>query len=113
MMIRSIGALATGAALAILLAGPASAQPGRDRGGHFDRGEHYGHGDASAAIGGALLGLGIGALIGGAIVGAPPAYFPPPPVYYPPPPAYYPSPPAYYAPPPAYYAPPPPVYHGY
>ena len=56
--------------------------------------------------GGALLGLGVGALVGGALA---PRYYappPPPPVYYaPPPPVYYaPPPPVYYAPPPGYYA---------
>jgi hypothetical protein len=48
-------------------------------------------------VGGAVLGLGAGALIAGALA--------PPPVYYPPPRAYY-APPVVYAPPPAYgYAP--------
>ncbi len=49
-------------------------------------------------IGGALLGLGVGAAIG--------ALAAPPPVYYAPPPR------AYVAPPPGYFAPPP-VYYGY
>jgi hypothetical protein len=60
---------------------------------------------------GALLGLGVGAVVGGAI--ARPHYYAPPPVYYaPPPPVYYaPPPPVYYAPPPpVYYAPPPGYY---
>jgi hypothetical protein len=65
-------------------------------------------------VGGALLGLGLGAVVGGALAqpryAPPPVYYaPPPPVYYaPPPPVYYaPGPPVYYAPPPGYYAPPP------
>ncbi len=95
-MIRAIGATALVAVLAAPLAVPASAQHGHDyRGGHYDRG-HDGGGIGVA--GGALLGLGVGAVIGGAIASAaPPAYYPPPPVYYPPPtPAYYPPPPVYY-----------------
>ena len=55
-----------------------------------------------AIVGGALLGLGVGALL------AAPAYAPPP-VVYAPPPAYYPPPAYAYAPayaPPPYYAPP-------
>jgi hypothetical protein len=59
---------------------------------------------------GALLGLGVGAVVGGALA---PHYYAPPPVYYaPPPPVYYaPPPPVYYAaPPPVYYAPPPGYY---
>jgi hypothetical protein len=44
------------------------------------------------------LGLGVGALLGGAVASAPP------PAYYAPPPPYYGAPPpAYAAPPPAYY----------
>ena len=48
-------------------------------------------------IGGAVLGLGLGAVIAGA-----PRYYAPPPVVYAPPPVYYPA-PAYVAP--GYYAP--------
>jgi hypothetical protein len=57
---------------------------------------------------GALLGLGVGA-----VIASRPHYYAPPPVYYaPPPPVYYvPPPPVYYAPPPpVYYAPPPGYY---
>ena len=50
-------------------------------------------------VGGALLGLGVGAVI----ASAPRYYAPPPPVVYAPPPAYYPAP--VYAAPPAYPAP--------
>jgi len=65
---------------------------GYGRGGY---GYHRGPG-VGAIIGGAALGVGIGALLA-----AP--YYAPPPVVYAPPPAYY-APPAYaYAPPPGYY----------
>ena len=69
--------------------------------GDYNRGGDYRHGGGDNGLAGALLGLGIGALVGGAIVSSQqPQYAPPPPVYYAPPP------PAYYAPPPgAYYAP--------
>jgi hypothetical protein len=61
---------------------------------------------APAIIGG-LIGLGIGAAIGGAAQPPPYGYQPTPP------PAYYPPPPGYYSPPPQYYAPPPPaIYYG-
>ena len=53
---------------------------------------HRGFGYGGAIVGGALLGLGIGAL-------AARPYYAPPPVYYAPPP------PVVYAPPPVYYAP--------
>jgi len=97
-MIRSISALALAAILAIPLAGPAAAQHDRDRGRPAYRHDDRGHGgNGGAVVGGALLGLGVGALLGGVI--AAPAYAPPPAVYYAPPP-------------PAYYAPPPPVYYG-
>jgi hypothetical protein len=75
---------------------------GHDDRGRYDRGHDdrdRGHGgNGGAVVGGALLGLGIGALIGGAIASAPPAYAAPPPVYYAPPPVYGgpPPPPAYY-----------------
>jgi hypothetical protein len=100
---RTFGTFALAATLAMPLATSAFAQ--RDRDWHHDNRGHYdrhdrdrGHGGNGAAIGGALLGLGIGALIGGAIASGPPAYAAPPPVYYAPPPSYG-SPP----PPPAYY----------
>jgi hypothetical protein len=107
-MMRSIGALALAATLAIPLAVPATAQPrdyhdnpGRhdDRAWHDNRDRHdnrdHAHdgGNGAAVLGGALLGLGIGAVVGSALA-------PPPPVYYAPPPR-------------AYYAPPPPVYDSY
>ena len=64
---------------------------GWNHGGGGDR-----RGGGGIGVGGLLLGLGVGALVGGAIAQN---YAPPPPVYYAPPP------PVYYAPPPAYYAP--------
>ncbi|HTN11655.1 MAG TPA: hypothetical protein VL154_11880, partial [Acetobacteraceae bacterium] len=78
-------------------------QHGNDHRGGWrgDRGWRGDHRDNSGAIiGGALLGLGLGAVIGGALAPPPAYYAPPPPVYYAPPP-------------PAYYAPPPTVYYGY
>ena len=112
-MIRSLTALALAATLVAPL--PALAQNWHDRGGHYDHGrgpdrgrgpdhgrgyDHRGGGNGGAVVGGALLGLGVGALLGGALASSQPAYRPPPPVYY--------APPA-----PGYYAPPPPVYYGY
>lgn len=73
------------------------------RGGGWHGGWHGGHWNywgPGAVVAGALAGIGVGALVAGAVA-------PPPPVYYPPPPAYYAPPPGYYAPPPAAYAPPP------
>lgn len=49
-----------------------------------------------AIVGGAILGLGLGAAL------TAPRYYAPPPVYYAPPPVYYAPPPVYYAPPPYY-----------
>ncbi len=75
------------------------------RGGYGGYRGGYGHGyyrgggfAGPAIVGGALLGLGLGAALA-------PRYYAPPPVYYapPPPPVYYAPPPVYYAPPPAYY----------
>ena len=110
-----------------LTSGPAAAQPhGRPGQGHggpghggsghngsghggpghrdWNRGEHwrgggdqYRGGNGGAVVGGALLGLGLGAVLGGAVL-APRPYYTPSPVYYPP------APPGYYGgPPPAYY----------
>lgn len=84
-----------------LLAAPAAnAQwggrgPGGYRGGPGYYHHHRGPGPG-AIIGGALLGIGAGALIAG-------AFAPPPPVVYAPPPAYYPPPAYAYAPAPGYY----------
>ena len=69
--------------------GPAYHGPARFHGGRGPRG----FGGPGPFVGGALLGLGVGALVGGALA-------PPPPVVYAPPP-------------PGYYYPPPPVYYGY
>lgn len=78
---------------------------GGDRG-DYRGGDDRGHG-GGIGVGGVLLGLGIGALIGGAIASSQqPQYAPPPQYYAPPPPVYYaPPPPAYYAPPPGAYSP--------
>lgn len=86
--------LAAIAAMGLVVAPAAQAQPRhwRDRGYHDHRGGN--------AVAGALVGLGVGALIGGAIVASQQPYYAPPPVPYAPPPAYYP-PPAY-APAPGY-----------
>lgn len=86
--------LAAIAAIGLAVAPAAHAQPRHWRGGH-PRFYHRGPGPAAT---GALVGLGVGALIGGAIVAAQQPYYAPPPVAYPPPGAY--------APPGAYYAPP-------
>ena len=76
-----------------LAAAPAQAQWRGGYGGGF-----RGPGPVGAVVGGALLGLGVGAVLGA------PYYRPP--VVYAPPPAYYPPPPPYaYAPAPYYYAP--------
>ena len=101
---RSFSLLALAAPLAVMLATPALAQ-------HQDHGRGYGqsrqwhggrsyggdgyHNDSGAVIGGVLLGLGVGALLGGVLVAPPPVVYAPPPPYANP------------------YAPPPPVYYGY
>ena len=80
-----------------LLAAPAAHADWRHNGG-WDNGwhghEHHGNGDAVA---GALLGLGVGAVIGG-VIASQPYYYAPPPVYAPRPVAYAPPPPYYPAP---------------
>ena len=78
-----------------LLAAPAAHADWRHHGGGWDNGwhghEHHGNGDAVA---GALLGLGVGAVIGGVIASSRPSCFTRlPPVYAPPPVAYAPPPP--------------------
>ena len=87
-----------------LLAAPAAHADWRDHHGgwHGDYGRHgyYRH-DGGNAAAGALVGLGIGALIGG-VIASQSQYYAPPPAYYAPPPAYYAAP--VYAPPPAYYS---------
>jgi hypothetical protein len=88
-----------------LLAAPAAHADWRHHGGggwggparHYD----HGHGGGISPAAGALIGLGVGALIGGVIASQTPVYAAPP-VAYAPPPAYYPPAPAYYAPAPAY-----------
>ncbi len=90
---RSWKTLSIAAPVALgLLAAPAAEAHWRGdgwRGGGYGYGWHHEH-DDGGAVAGALLGLGIGALIGGAIVASQPHYAPPAPAYYaPPPPAYY------------------------
>jgi hypothetical protein len=96
--------LALPAFLAVTLAMPALAQHQDHGRGHaqssqWHGGRSYGgngyNDNSGAVIGGVLLGLGVGALLGGALVAPPPVVYAPPP---------------YYANP---YAPPPPVYYGY
>lgn len=109
MTLRKIGLLAAAAPVfaAMMFAAPAPA--------HADRWHRGGGGNAGAVIAGGLIGLGVGAVVAGAlqpVVPVPerPVYYappPPPPVYYAPAPAYYAPPPAYYVAP-GYYAPPPP-----
>jgi hypothetical protein len=104
LLTRAFSLLTLTPLLAVMLAAPVMAQ-------HQDRGHGYsqsrqwhggdwsggsGHRDNSGAVvGGVLLGLGVGALLGGALVAPPPVVYPPPPPYANP------------------YAPPPPVYYGY
>jgi hypothetical protein len=104
---RTWSALLIAAPVAIgLLAAPAAHADWRHQGGGWGGGRHYeqhrgnGGGDAVA---GALIGLGVGALIGGMIAASqpPPQYYAPQPQYYAPPPVAY-APPPYAAP--AYYA---------
>lgn len=85
--------IATVAALG-LAAAPA-AQADWHHGWRGDR-DHYHH-DGGGVATGALIGLGVGALVGGAIVASQQPYYAPPPVAYAPPPVYYPAP--AYAPP--------------
>ena len=66
------------------------------RGGYGYRGGGFA---GPAIVGGAILGLGLGAALSA------PRYYAPPPVYYAPPPVVYAPPPVYYAPPPTYYPP--------
>ncbi len=90
-----------------LLAAPAAHADWHQRGGWG--GDAWDHDQGGGgALAGALVGLGIGALIGGAIVASqPPYYYAPPPVVYAPPPPYYqayppPPPPPYLVAPPNY-----------
>jgi hypothetical protein len=95
-------ALVAGLAAPVALASSAHAQGwhGGYGGWHGGGYGYYGPGPGVAVASG-LLGLAVGAAIGGALA-PPPVYAAPPPVYYAPPPV------IYAAPPPAYYAPPPP-----
>lgn len=110
---RSLGLLVLAASLAALPAATGVAQPRHGGGGYHPHYApapqwHGGHGYnyGGAIAGGALLGFGLGALLGGALLAPPPVVYAPPPQYY----YYYNGPPPYYVMP---YAPPPPVYYGY
>jgi hypothetical protein len=97
MRTRTSTLLAAIAALGLVVAPAAHAQPRHWRG----HGPVYRRGPGPGpAVAGALVGLGVGALVGGAIVASQQPYYAPPPVPYAPAPAYYP-PPAY-GPPPGY-----------
>jgi hypothetical protein len=78
-----------------LLATPAAHADWRHHGGGRDGDwhgyEHRGRGNGDA-VAGALIGLGVGAVIGGIIASSQPQYYAPPPVAYAPPPPYYPAP---------------------
>ncbi len=115
MRIRTL-LLATPAAVALLVAPTAHADW---RGGH-GYGPHYGYpyhgggyhgGGGVGVVAGALLGLGVGAVIAGAL--APPVYVAPPPVVYAPPPVMYAAPPVMYAPAPRVVYAPAPAYYGW
>ncbi len=98
MLRRPVAVVLAASALVATLGASVSPAEAQWRRGYY----HYGPG---AVVGGALLGLGVGALLT-----AP--YYAPPPVVYAPPPAYYP--PAYaYAPPPPYGYAPSPYYRPY
>jgi hypothetical protein len=97
-----------------LLAAPAAHADWHGRGGGWHGGGWHGGYHHGPGVGGALLGLGAAAVIGGVIASQayapPPVVYAPPPAYYAPPPVYYPppgyaAPPGYY-PPPGYYRPP-------
>ncbi len=105
-MARIVSKLLAASAAVSLFVGalaPATAQaqwrPGHYGGPHHYYGgyggHHYHHGYGGAVVGGALLGLGVGALLAAPYY-APRVYYPPPPVYYAPPPVYYPVPVPYY-----------------
>ena len=83
---------------------PAQADGYRGYGGYYRGGYGYYHRGfgPGAIVGGALLGIGVGALLAAPYVAPPPVVYAPPPAYYPAP-AYAYAPPAYYAPPPYYY----------
>ena len=130
MSIHRFSCLVAALALGVAVFTPASAQyRGDGRGGGYQRGYpaqqwhgggggwngggqgYYGGGYyggrgyynyPGAIAGGALLGLGLGAVLGG-IYAAPPVAYAPPPYYYYAPPTYYAAPYQYSYPPPVYY----------
>jgi len=64
-----------------LLAAPAAEAHWRGDGWHGDRGWHHDH-DDGGAVAGAIIGLGVGALIGAMAASQQPHYAPPPAAYY-------------------------------
>ncbi len=95
-----LGLLSLLTAAALLAAAPAAHAEWHGRGGWHGGGWH----GPGPVVAGTLLGLGLGAVVAGAL--APPVYAPPPPVVYAPPPVVYAPPPVLYAappPPPGYY----------
>lgn len=81
--------IAAPVAIGLLAAPNAYADWHRDyhgRGGDWHHHDDHGNGNAVA---GAVIGLGVGALIGGAIASQQQQYYAPPPVVYAPPPPYY------------------------
>ena len=105
---KFLAATATIPLAVAIMAAPTAAHADYYRGGYGGyRGGHYGHRGigTGAVVGGAILGLGVGALLARPYYAPPPVVYAPPPVYYAPPPAYAYAPPAYA------YAPPPPTYY--
>ena len=98
-----IGLPVSAALFAVMLATPGLAQHrnhgyGYAQSHQWHGGRSYGGGyndNSGAVVGGVLLGLGVGALLGGALVAPPPVVYAPLPRYANP------------------YAPPPPIYYGY
>ena len=87
MRIWSTLLIAAPVAVGLAAAPTAHADWGYDHRG-WNGGWHHHH-DNGNAVAGALVGLGVGALIGGAIASSQARYYAPPPVVYAPPPPYY------------------------
>jgi hypothetical protein len=95
----AIALVALPLAATFALATPAQAQWRRGWGGGYYHGYRHNGWGPGAIVGGALLGLGVGALLAAPYAAPPPVVYAPPPAYYPPPAyAYAPAPPPYYAP---------------
>ena len=101
-MVRSRIALTALTGLAIFAATTVAAPDAQAQWRRYGYG-YRGYGPG-AIVGGAVLGLGIGALLAAPAYAPPPVVYAPPPAYYPPPAyAYAPAYPAPYYPPPGYY----------